>query len=166
VTGATSYTVQRATIAVGPWTTISLANLATNSLAVSGLSANTPYYFHVSATNSAGTSAYGTAKSQLTLPDAPTAAVAVNGLTTDGATRSGGLSWTAPAGSATSYQVQYANATTMARATTVTSTSGARIIISIALPATSATQYMQVRAVNPSGNSAWTPVTPIAVTVQ
>ena len=55
---AQSYTVQRATNVGFTTGLVTTPNVATNSLAVTGLTANTRYYFRVAAVNPAGTSAY------------------------------------------------------------------------------------------------------------
>ena len=52
--GATSYTVERATSAYGPWSTVA-SGIAALSQADSGLSGNTTYYYRVRAASSAGT---------------------------------------------------------------------------------------------------------------
>jgi hypothetical protein len=162
VTGATSYTVQRATDAAFTANVVTTTS-TTASLNVTGLTGNTTYYFHVSASNAGGPSAYSGTMTQLTLPNAPTGVAAANG--TAGAPKTGGLTWTAPAGGAVSYNVRYALLQAMAVPTTVTSvTSGQQITITVVLA--SGTRYLQVQAVNASGVSAWAPATPIAVTVQ
>jgi alpha-amylase len=54
--GATSYTVKRGTAAGGPYSTTVGTGLTGLSVGDSGLTASTPYYYVVTATNSAGTS--------------------------------------------------------------------------------------------------------------
>jgi titin len=162
VTGATSYTVQRATDAAFTANVVTTTS-TTASLNVTGLTGNTTYYFHVSASNAGGPSAYSGTKTQLTLPNAPTGVIAVNGAV--GLPKTGGLTWTVPAGGATSYNVRYA-ATLLFLAPTVVPNVPSGQQISINVTAASGTRYMQVQAVNASGVSAWAPATPIAVTVQ
>ena len=156
VSGATSYTVQRSTSNTFPTgaTTVTTTGLTTPTLAVTGLTGNTTYYFHVSATNTAGTSAYSGTLTQLTIPGLPTAVAAVNG--TAGAPITAGLTWTAPAGGAASYNVRYATAQTMGGATTATNvTSGQQITVPANI------RLMQVQAVNASGTTAWSAATSV-----
>jgi fibronectin type 3 domain-containing protein len=102
--GATSYTILRATTSGGPYTSVGTS--ATTSFAVTGLTCNTAYFFVVQASN--GTCASGNsaqvavttaACTVCTPPAAPT------GVTTSGATQTGlTVSWTASSG-ATSYTI-------------------------------------------------------------
>ena len=55
VSGAASYTVYRSTVSTGPFT--SLGTTVSNSYSSTGLTASTPYYYQISATNTVGTSA-------------------------------------------------------------------------------------------------------------
>jgi hypothetical protein len=167
-TGATSYTVQRATNA-GFTTGVTTTTASTNSLAVTGLAANTTYYFRVSATNLSGTTGYSGYLTQLTAmpaaPTAPTGITAVNGL--NGNPFTGGLIWTAVTGAnaATSYNIRWSKAVGMTTPTTITgATSGAQNtlggVTSVSIV------YMQVQAVNAGGVSTWAPTTPTAVTAK
>jgi predicted secreted protein len=71
--GATSYNVQRSTTSGGPYT--SIASPTSNSYTDTGLSNGVPYYYVVSAVNSAGASANSTQASAT--PTAPSASVQV-----------------------------------------------------------------------------------------
>lgn len=76
VSGATSYNLMIATNSAFNSPIISLSNLTNSSYSPSGLSTSTQYYWKVSATNVAGTSAYSTAFSFTTsAPVVPTAAI-------------------------------------------------------------------------------------------
>ena len=159
VTGATSYTVQRATNSTFTQNVVTTNNVATASLAVTGLTGDTTYYFQVRAVNAVGNSAYSTFVNQLTLPSAPTGVTAANG--TAGGTITAGLNWTAPTGGAASYNVRWATNAAMTTGTgsSTNVASGQQINVGGA----ARTLFMQVMAINASGTSAWTPATPVSV---
>ena len=96
---ATTYTVQRATNA---GFTTGLTSVATGvtgtSYAVTGLTANTTYYFRVNAVNAAGTTNGAASAAQLTAPATPGTITAVRGAS---GSRAATLTWTAPAGTGT-----------------------------------------------------------------
>src|SRR5690606_7514447 len=71
-TNETSFRVERATSAGGPWTELT-DSLATNTTtySASGLSASTTYYFRVSAGNAAGDSEYSATASVTTSTPPP-----------------------------------------------------------------------------------------------
>ena len=69
--GASSYHVQISTDPGFATTVIDRSDLAVTSLSVSGLSGNTQYFWHVSATSSGGTSSYLTARTFTTLSPLP-----------------------------------------------------------------------------------------------
>ena len=125
--GATSYTVKRATTSGGPY-----ANVATGLTATSytntGLTNGTTYYYVVSATNAVGESANSAQASATPTPPQQVPA-APTGLTATAGNAQVSLSWTASSG-ATSYTVKrattsggpYANVATGLTATSYTNT--------------------------------------------
>lgn len=74
--GATSYTVYRATASAGTYT--SLGSVSTPYYTASGLTANTTYYFKVTASNSYGTSGYSNIASAKTNADPSGSTTTIN----------------------------------------------------------------------------------------
>jgi fibronectin type 3 domain-containing protein/regulation of enolase protein 1 (concanavalin A-like superfamily) len=142
--GAISYQIKRSITSGGPYTTVATGVNVAN-YADTGLSADTTYYYVVSALNGSGESANSTQASATTLaapPDAPAAVTAILG------TNSVTLNWTA-SGGATGYDIKRATTsggpyTTIA--TGVTSTSYADTSISH-----DSTYYYVVVATNANG---------------
>jgi endoglucanase len=161
-TGATSYTVKRATTSGGTYTNVA-TGVTSTSYTNTGLTNGTTYYYVVSAVNSAGSSANSsqasaTPQATVTIPAAPTNLSGIAG------NAQVALSWTASTG-ATSYTVKrattsggaYTNVATGVTSTTYTNTGLTN----------GTTYYFVVSAVNSagsSGNSNQVSVTPIAGT--
>ncbi len=153
--GATSYRVQVSTSSAFTTTVVDQSNITTTSYAVSSLSTNTIYYWHVNATNSGGTSAYSTAWSFTTVPPqppvAPVLATPANGAT--GIATNPTLTWNASTG-ATSYRVQVSTSsaftTTVVDQSNITTTTYA-----VSSLATNTTYYWHVNATNSGGTSAY-----------
>jgi len=103
VSGATSYTVKRATTSGGPYTNVA-TNVATPSYTNTGLTNGTTYYYVVSASNSAGQSANSAQVSVTPSGGTPTVPAAPTGLTATAGNAQATLSWNAVSG-ATSYNV-------------------------------------------------------------
>jgi len=148
VAGATRYTVQRASNAnfTGTVTTINV-NAPATSLAVTGLTANTAYYYRVSVTTGAGTSANSATLTQSTLAAAPaaptTASVTASGLT---------LNWTAVTG-ATGYTVQSAtNNTFTTGLVTLNATTNSLAVTGLSA---NTTYYFRVSVTTAAGTSAY-----------
>ncbi|RKP53167.1 hypothetical protein D7Z26_15685 [Cohnella endophytica] len=147
--GATSYTVKRATTSGGPYTNVATGVTAT-SYTNTGLTNGTTYYYVVSASNSAGesvnsTQASATPSAGVTIPAAPT------GLTATGGNAQVALSWTASSG-ATSYTVKRATTsggpyTNVATGVTTTSYTNTGLT-------NGTTYYYVVSASNSAGQSA------------
>ena len=154
VTGATNYSVQRATVAngvvgaFGNATTVNaVAGVLPTSLAVTGLTGNTTYVFQVRATDAAGNSGYSSSSaSQLTLPSAPTGVLASNGST--GAPITGGLTFTPVAG--VTYVLNWTAPTGVMpnTGTATVTTSGQQVTFG-----TAGTYTMTLTATNASGSS-------------
>jgi fibronectin type 3 domain-containing protein len=142
--GATGYTVLRATSSNGSYTTVA-SGVAGTSYTDTGLASGTTYYYAVAATNGSGTSANSSQVNALTAPAAPDSVTATGGSTQIA------LSWTTST-SATSYTVLRA-----------TSSNGSYTTIATGLTGTSytdtglssgTTYYYAVTATNGSGTSA------------
>ena len=101
--GAISYTIKRAAVSGGPYTTVALS-VNTPSYSDTGLLSSTTYYYVVSAINGGGESADSAEASATTLSAPPTAPT---GLTTTLGQNQVTLNWTAPP-AATSYTVKRA----------------------------------------------------------
>ena len=142
--GATSYNVGRATTTGGPYTTIS--SPTTTSYTDSNVTNGTTYYYVVSATNSAGTSANSSQVSAT--PVAPPAVP--TGLTATAGNQQVALTWNASSG-ATSYNVGRAT-TTGGPYTTVSSPTTTSYTDSTVTNGT--TYYYVVSATNSAGTSA------------
>jgi cellulose 1,4-beta-cellobiosidase len=161
-TGATSYTVKRATTSNGPYTAVATGVTAT-SFVNTGLTNGTAYYYVVSAVNSAGESANSAQASATpvagtTIPAAPTALAATAG------DSQVSLTWTASTG-ATSYTVKRAT-TSGGPYTAVAPSVTATGYVNTGLT-NGTTYYYVVSAVNSAGesvNSAQASATPVAVT--
>jgi fibronectin type 3 domain-containing protein len=144
VTGATDYTVQRATAPGGPFTVLGNTGGPTSFQDIV-LSPGTTYYYEVQSVNDAGSSAFSAAVSALTYPAAPSGVTATPVSTTEI-----DLSWTAVK-SATSYKVQRAVSSGGPFTTIGTTTSPS--FASTGLIA-GKTYYYLIQAINPSGSSA------------
>ncbi len=117
------------------------------SQAISGLSANTVYYFHVKAKNAGGESGYSAPPlGVLILPGAPSNLSASN-VTTSSLT----LNWTPPAGTIASYQLDVATSANFAGASTISGIGAPPYNLTNLSQNT--TYYLRLRAVNNTGNS-------------
>ncbi|WP_438350082.1 glycoside hydrolase family 6 protein [Paenibacillus sp. FA6] len=110
VTGASSYTVKRATISSGPYTDIA-TNVTSTDYVDSGVVNETTYYYVVSATNGVGSSANSAEVTAIPIagPTNPTVPTSPIGLIATAGDTQVGLSWTTSTG-ATSYTVKRATA--------------------------------------------------------
>ncbi|WP_127531673.1 endo-1,4-beta-xylanase [Paenibacillus kobensis] len=149
--GATSYTVKRATTSGGTYTNVA-TNVTTTSYTDTGVTNGTTYYYVVSASNSAGSSANSAqASATPTGGTTPTVPAAPSGLTATAGNAQVALSWAASTG-ATSYTVKrattsggtYTNVATNVTATSYTDTSVTN----------GTTYYYVVSASNSAGSSA------------
>ncbi|MEK0312723.1 fibronectin type III domain-containing protein [Cohnella sp. 56] len=98
VSGATGYTVKRATVAGGPYTSLA-TGITTNAYTDSTASPGATYYYTVAAANASGTGP-NAAEASVTIPLA-----APTGVTATGGSGTVNLSWTASPG-ATGYNVK------------------------------------------------------------
>ena len=158
--GAASYTVKRATVSGGPYTTIASGLVTPSYLNNSGLVNGTPYYYVVSAVNLGGESGNSTQASATPLPPVP---AAPTGLAATAGNAQVSLSWSATAG-ATSYTIKRGTVsggpyTTIASGITTTSYVNNSGLIN------GTAYYYVVAAVNLGGtgpNSAQVAATPLA----
>jgi fibronectin type 3 domain-containing protein len=143
-TGASSYSVLRATSPSGSYTTVATGLTGTN-YTDTGLTNGTAYYYAVVATNGSGSSTNSTQVNAVTAPPAPTnlSAIGWNGAVD--------LAWTG-AGGATSYTVK--RATTSGGSYTTLASSVASTTYSDTTAMNGTTYYYVVSANNAGGESA------------
>ena len=153
VAGAVSYKIERApddgSNAPGTWQQLA-AGITTTSHDSTGLGANVKYWYRVRATNASGDGAYSAESSVTTLPGAP-GTPTFSGATTTSLT----VSWTAPAGGATSYELERAPSATGTFARVATPTSATAIDAGLTV---GTTYWYRVRAVSSAGPSGYSAV--------
>lgn len=150
--GATSYRLQVSTDTGFSKIVVDQSNLASTSLALSGLANGTTYYWHVNASNTGGTSAYSTTSNfttQIAAPLAPTLASPANGST--GVSINPTLSWNTSA-TATSYRLQVATDTGFSKVV-VDQSNLAATSFAVSGLMNNTTYYWHVNASNAGGTS-------------
>ena len=143
-TGATSYTVRRASTTGGAYTTVA-SGVTDTSYTDTGLADGTTYYYVVTPADASGDGANSTEVSALTIPAAPQNVIASS---------SGGevsLGWDASTG-ASGYDVLRATSPGGAYTTIATGVTGTSYVDTTALAGT--TYYYAIAATNGSGSSA------------
>jgi fibronectin type 3 domain-containing protein len=152
VSGAASYNVYRATTAGGEGTTPYKTGVTTASFQDTGLTDGTTYYYKVAAVNTVGTSALSSEASATPKTATVSPPAAPTGLTATAGDTTVSLSWTAPTGTVTGYNIYRGTATggeeTTAYKTGVTTTSFQDTGLT-----DDATYYYKVAAVNSAGTS-------------
>jgi len=156
--GASSYRVQVSTASDFSTLTYDQSGITSTSTSVSGLAANTLYYWRVNASNAGGTSAWSATWSFTTGSVAPPAAPTLSSPATGSTnvSRTPTLSWNASSGAA-SYRVQVSTdagfTTPVFDQSGITSTS-----TTVSGLAGRTTYYWRVNASNSGGTSAWSAV--------
>ena len=126
-------------------------NASATGVVVTGLTAGTQYYFRVAAVNGATTGVYAAEVDAMTTaaPAAPT------NLTPGTVTETSvALSWTAPSGLVTGYEIEYADNSGFASLMTATSTSTSYTVTGLT---NGVLYFFRVAATNSSGTSAYFP---------
>ena len=154
--GAATYRVQISTSATFSTIVTDQSNIGSTSYTVSGLTASTTYYWHVSASNSAGTSAFSTAWSFTTAvplppPVPPVLALPANGAT--GIATNPTITWNSSTG-AVSYHLQVSTSSTFTTTVVDQNNIGSTSYAASGL-LFSTTYYWRVSASNTSGTSAY-----------
>jgi fibronectin type 3 domain-containing protein len=152
VTGASSYVLERAPDeGDAPGTFAQLSDKATSPHADNGLSPNTRYWYGLRAVNASGAGAWSPAATVMTVPDVP-GKPELTSVTKTSVT----VTWTAPAGGATSYELQRA---LTANGTWTTIASGGALTFTDGGLTAGTTYYYRVRALNAdAGAGAWSPI--------
>jgi fibronectin type 3 domain-containing protein len=141
VAGASSYRVYRSTTSAGTYAYVS--DSSATSYTDSGLSANTAYYYKVSASNAAGEGEQSAVGYTLTLPSAPT------GISVSALPSAIQITWNAVTG-ASSYKVYHSTDTTPPETPSYT---GSGLSTTITGLVNETTYYVWVQAVNAGGGS-------------
>ncbi|BDG01214.1 fibronectin type III domain-containing protein [Anaeromyxobacter oryzae] len=154
-TGATSYALETAPAATGPWTTVAVVTSGTTFMHTA-LLANTTYWYRVRASNASGDGAYSPAASATTLPNVPGKPTFAD-VTSTSIT----VLWTAPAQGAAAYDLERAPSANGPWSPVATGTTALSATDSGLQPGT--TCYYRLRAVNAAGGaSGWSAI--LAVT--
>lgn len=144
IPGATGYNVYRGTAAGSE--TLLAGNQAGPTYANTSLTANTAYYYYVTTVSAVGESIASNEVVGLVVPAAPTSPAAT------GAASSIGLTWTAPTGGATTYNV-YRGTATGAQNTTPLATGITAAAYTDSNVIFGTTYYYTVKAANTGGES-------------
>jgi pectate lyase/fibronectin type 3 domain-containing protein len=152
--GATSYNVKRSTTSGGPYTTV--ASPTSTSYTNTGLTNGTTYYYVVSAVNSVGQSANS---SQVSATPAASggAPAAPSNLVATGASRSIVLTWNDNSSNETGFQIERSTSATGSFSLKATVGANVKTWTNTGLTTGKAYWY-RVRAINASGNSAYSNV--------
>jgi predicted CxxxxCH...CXXCH cytochrome family protein len=148
-TPAPTYTLQQATSSSGPFTNVSnAACVGTSALTcdVSGLSANTAYWFQVVASNGVAPDATSASSSKRTLPNAITAAPTFGTVTTASIL----VTWSIPTGGAATYELDRSTASDFSVGLVTTTGIVGNSSTANTLSA-GTTYYFRVRPVNADG---------------
>jgi hypothetical protein len=148
---ATGYEAQVSLVSTFATTVFDEAGITALNAAVSGLASGTMYYWHVDASNAAGTSAYSAMRNFTTGIPAPTLTSPANGSTDLGKTVA--FAWSSVSGAVT-YTLQIS--TTQSFATTVLSSAGMTgTTMSLAGLSNKTIYFWEVQAVGATLTSAW-----------
>jgi hypothetical protein len=156
--GATTYRAQLSTTADFSTLVADRTGLTGTSVTITGLAANTLYYWRVNATNTGGDSPWSTVWSFTTAagsaPPAPTLSSPANG--SSNVSRTPTLVWNAAAG-ATSYRLQVSTSSTFT--TTVYDQSGiTSTSVTLSQLGSRVRYYWRVNATNGYGTSSWSSI--------
>ncbi len=152
--GAATYRLQVSTSSGFGTTVLDSSGLAVTSVALSGLTNSTVYYWRVDASNVGGTGAWSSVWNFTTTvapPAAPTLATPANGATSVSVTPS--MAWNSSAG-AVSYRLQISTDSSFGT-TTIDSSGITSTTKSVVGLAHGTKCYWRVNASNPGGTSAW-----------
>ncbi len=151
---AFTYSLQYSTAADFSAGNTTVANIATLNTVISGLTANTNYYFRVMSVNATGNSAY-TATTTIATLSLPPTSTAASAITIVGFT----ANWTAPisqGGAAYTYTLQYSTAANFSSGiTTVSGIASSALSTAVSGLGSNVTYYYRVQVVNQGGASAW-----------
>jgi hypothetical protein len=155
--GATSYRLQVSTVSTFSSTVVDDATLTTTSRVVSSLANNTLYYWRVSASNGAGSSAFSGAWSFTTVALLPSATTsAATSVTTSSATLNGSVN---PNGATTTAWFEWGTSSTLSTYTSTTALSAGNGVTAVAQSsnltglAAGATYYFRMAAQNSAGTT-------------
>jgi hypothetical protein len=154
VAAATSYALQVSTDPTFATSIIySQTGIAATMLSVSGLANNTSYYWHVKATNLAGSSGWSPSNAFTTILTTPTLEAPLNTATGQPLTMT--VRWD-PVASASTYSLQVSTDSTFSATSFYNQNGLTSITQTISNLANNTVYYWRVNASNPNGTSMWT----------